>query len=166
MKYLTDPEETEALSWIHEAAKVADKALCLKAKCGSIIVKDGVIIGEGYNAPPLDDMNNSFCLTPYEHTGKPRYDHTCCMHAEWRAILNTVKNNADKITGSTLYFTRIDKDGNLTKSGEPLCTVCSRFALDSGVKEFVLQHEDGVCVYQTDEYNTLSYAYISPEFRK
>ncbi len=165
MKYLQDIEETEAISWIKEAAKVAEKALCLKAKCGSVIVKDGIIIGEGYNAPPRDDMANSFCLTPYNHTGKPRYDHTCCMHAEWRAILDAVKNNPDKIIDSTIYFTRIDADKNLNKCYEPLCTVCSRFALDSGIKEFVLWQEQGICVYQTDEYNRLSYAYVSPEFR-
>lgn len=146
---MTSQEEQEAITWIHKAAVVAKRALCLKAKCGSIIVKDGIVIGEGYNAPPLDDMKNSFCLTPYNNTGKPRYDHTCCMHAEWRAILNTVKNNPDKISGSTLYFTRLDTDGNIVKSGEPLCTVCSRFALDSGVKEFVLWHHKGIHIYQT-----------------
>lgn len=165
MKYLAGTEEKEAISWIQKAAIVAERALCLKAKCGSIIVKDGEVIGEGYNAPPLDDMNNSFCLTPYNHTGKPRYDHTCCMHAEWRAILDTVKNNPNKIAGSRLYFTRVDIDRNIVKSGEPLCTVCSRFALDNGVKEFVLWNDTGVCVYQTDEYNKLSYDYMSPEFR-
>lgn len=165
MRYLKGAEETEALSLIKEAAKVAEQAMCLKAKCGSIVVQDGVIIGSGYNAPPLDDMSNSFCLTPYNHTGKPRYDHTCCMHAEWRAILDTLRNNSDKIVGSTIYFTRIDTDKNPTKCYEPLCTVCSRFALDSGIKEFVLWHEQGVCAYPTDEYNRLSYEYVSPEFR-
>ncbi len=163
MQYLQD--ETEATHWFHEAAKVAEKALCLRAKCGSIIVKDGEIIGKGYNAPPRDDMKNSFCSVEKNFKGKPGYDNTCCMHAEWRAILDAVKNNPDKINGSTLYFTRIDKENNIIKSGEPLCTVCSRFALDTGIKEFVLWHEQGICVYQTDEYNKLSYAYISPEFR-
>jgi deoxycytidylate deaminase len=165
MRYLKGSEENEALTWIKEAGKVAEQALCLKAKCGSVVVKDGIIIGSGYNAPPLDDMKNSFCLTPYNNTGKPRYDHTCCMHAEWRAILDTLRNNSDKIVGSTIYFMRLDGDKNMTKCGEPLCTVCSRFALDSGIKEFVLWHEQGVCAYQTDEYNQLSYAYVSPEFR-
>lgn len=165
MRYLKGSEENEALVWIKEAGKVAEQALCLKAKCGSVVVKDGIIIGSGYNAPPLDDMKNSFCLTPYNNTGKPRYDHTCCMHAEWRAILDTLRNNSDKIVGSTIYFMRLDGDKNMTKCYEPLCTVCSRFALDSGIKEFVLWHEQGVCAYQTDEYNQLSYAYVSPEFR-
>jgi deoxycytidylate deaminase len=165
MRYLQGAEETQAISWIQEAAKVAEHALCLKAKCGSVVVKNESIIGSGYNAPPLDDMSNSFCLTPYNHTGKPRYDHTCCMHAEWRAILDTLRKNPDEITGARIYFIRIDGDKNITKCGEPLCTVCSRFALDTGIKEFVVWNEQGVCLYQTDEYNQLSYAYVSPEFR-
>ncbi len=165
MKYFQNQEETNAINWMHEAAKVAQKALCLKAKCGSIIVKDGNIIGEGYNGPPLDNMDHNYCLKEKNTQGKPGYDQTCCMHAEWRAILDATKRNPDKINGSTLYFTRVDKENNITKSGEPLCTVCSRFAPDTGVKEFVLWHDQGVCVYPTDEYNNLSYSYISPEFR-
>jgi len=31
--------------------------------------------------------------------------------------------------------------------------------LDIGIKEFVLWHEKGFCVYDTDEYNVLSFGY-------
>jgi hypothetical protein len=31
--------------------------------------------------------------------------------------------------------------------------------LDSGISEFVLRDEKWVCVYDTDEYNTLSFNY-------
>ncbi|MBI2637712.1 MAG: hypothetical protein HYW88_02320 [Candidatus Sungbacteria bacterium] len=63
MKYLTGQQEKEAIRWMNKAAEVAKKALCLKAKCGSVIVNDGEIIGEGYNAPPLDrEENRSFHL--------------------------------------------------------------------------------------------------------
>lgn len=143
---------------MHEAAKVAEKALCLKAKCGTVIVKYGKVIGQGYNAPPLDNLACRRCLEP-DFAGKPKYDRTCCMHAEWRAILNAVKNHPNEIQGSTLYFTRADEAGNILKSGEPFCTVCSRFALDSGVAEFALWNDAGICSYPTDEYNRLSYEY-------
>ena len=109
---------------------------------GAVIVKDGEIIGTGYNAPPLNDEKNRKCLDEYDFSGKPKYDHTCCMHAEWRAILNAMKEN-----------------GDILKSGEPFCTVCSRFALDVGIAEFLLWHEAGVCSYDTEEYNNLSYSY-------
>jgi deoxycytidylate deaminase len=159
MKYLKDKEEEEAKIWMQEAAKVAEKALCLRAKCGTVIVKDGKIIGSGYNAPPLDNDKNQKCLDEYDFSGKPKYDHTCCIHAEWRAILDAVKENGDSIKDSKLYFTRVDEEGNIKKSGEPFCTVCSRFALDVGIAEFLLWHESGICSYSTDEYNNLSYGY-------
>ncbi|PJE64718.1 MAG: hypothetical protein COU90_00385 [Candidatus Ryanbacteria bacterium CG10_big_fil_rev_8_21_14_0_10_43_42] len=166
MKYLQNTEEQQAIEWMNEAAKIAEKALCLKAKCGTVIVKDGEIIGRGYNAPPLDDEKNRTCLDEYDFSGKPKYDHTCCMHAEWRAILDAIKQNSDKPKGSQLYFTRVDKDGNIKKSEEPYCTVCSRFALDAGISEFLLWQDKGICSYPTDEYNRLSYSYRDPEISK
>jgi len=45
----------------------------------------------------------------------------------------------------------------MLKSGKPYCTVCSRLALDNGIKEFVLWHTDGIKGYDTKEYNKLSY---------
>ncbi|HBB04423.1 TPA: hypothetical protein DCZ39_06090 [Patescibacteria group bacterium] len=73
--------------------------------------------------------------------------------------MNTLIDNPDKIIGARLYFIRIDDEGKPAKAGKPYCTICSKMTLDAGVKEFVLWHEEGICVYDTDEYNTLSFAY-------
>lgn len=159
MEYLKTKKEKEAILWLNKAAEVAVKALCLKAKCGTIIVKDGEIIGEGYNAPPLDLEGNRMCNKEFG-SGKPKYDRTCCIHAEWRAITDALRRNPDKIKGSKLYFTRVDEKGEIKKSGKPYCAVCSRMALDAGINKFLLWHEEGVCEYSTDEYNRLSYNYI------
>lgn len=159
MKYLLGNELVEATRWMNNVANVAKKALCLRAKCGTVIVRNGQIIGSGYNAPPLDKIEDRICLQEFT-PGKPKYDKTCCIHAEWRAIMDALKSNPEKINGSTLYFTRVDERGEIIKSGKPFCTVCSRLALDSGVSEFVLWHDEGICVYPTDEYNKLSYQYI------
>ena len=141
-----------------QAAEVAKFALCLRAKCGTVIVNNDEIIAFGYNAPPLDKKEDRICLQEFG-PGKPKYDKTCCMHAEWRAIMDALKRNPEKIKGSRLYFTRVDEQGNIKKSGKPLCTVCSRLALDSGISEFLLWHDEGICAYPTDEYNRLSYQY-------
>lgn len=159
MEYLKNQAEKEAISWMNQAAEIAVKALCLKAKCGTVIVKDGVIIGQGYNAPPLDKEEHRICNKEISN-GKPKYDRTCCVHAEWRAIMEALKKNPDKIAGSKLYFTRVDQDGKILKSGQPYCTVCSRLALDAGISKFVLWHEEGIVEYSTDEYNRLSYEYV------
>lgn len=161
MRFLAGKENEEAAGRMREAAKMAGKSLCLRSKCGAVIVKNKKIIGVGYNAPPLDDIANRTCWYEYpELPKKIKFDRTCCMHAEWRAILDALKWNPNKIPGSRLYFVRVDGGGNIEKSGKPYCTVCSRFALDVGISEFVLWHEEGICVYLTGEYNTLSYEYF------
>ena len=160
MELLTSQAEKEAIHWMEAAAEQARQALCHKAKCGTVIVKDGEIIGEGFNAPPLDQEENRMCdreLGP----GKPKYDRTCCVHAEWRAIIDALTRNVAKIKGSKLYFTRVDGTGQIKKSGQPYCTVCSRLALDVGIAKFLLWQEEGIAEYPTDEYNRLSYEYVS-----
>ncbi|MCX6738785.1 MAG: hypothetical protein NT098_01875, partial [Candidatus Parcubacteria bacterium] len=92
--------------------------------------------------------------------GEPKYDKTCCMHAEWRAMIDALRRNSEKLAGSKLYFTRVNEKGEIKRSGKPICTVCSRMALDIGIEKFVLWHEEGICEYPTDEYNRLSYEYI------
>jgi deoxycytidylate deaminase len=159
MEFLKEQREKEAIEYMNKAAQVAARALCLNAKCGTVIVKDGEIIGEGYNAPPLDKEENRTCnkeLCP----GKPKFDKTCCMHAEWRAITDALKRSPEKLDGSILYFMRVDENGKLQKSGKPYCTVCSRMALDAGIDRFVLWHNEGICEYPTNEYNRLSYEYV------
>ncbi len=158
-EFLIGSQKKEAIQWMNGAADMAKMALCHRAKCGTVIVKNGEVIGQGYNAPPLDKEENKICdMEP--SPGKPNYDKTCCMHAEWRAIMDALRQNPEKLEGSKLYFTRVDDNGNIKKSGEPFCTTCSRMALDVGVRKFVLWHESGIREYPTDLYNQLSYRYI------
>jgi deoxycytidylate deaminase len=158
MEILAGLGEQEAASWMKEAAEVAKSARCNRAKCGSVIVSNGEIIGRGYNAPPLDQESHRMCEAD-RSAGKEKYDRTCCVHAEWRAIMDALRRNPDRLAGSKLYFMRIDEAGQMKKSGQPYCTVCSRLALDTGVGSFLLWHEEGIGEYPTDEYNRLSYEY-------
>ncbi|MEI6352517.1 MAG: deaminase [Candidatus Nomurabacteria bacterium] len=144
--------------YFYEAAKEAEKALCLKDKCGSVIVLNNEIIGTGFNGPANNDISNRKCHLNLINSPKPKSDRTCCLHAEWRAIIDAIKNKKD-ISGSTLYFTRVDNENNILKSCEPYCTVCSRLALDNGVKYFALWHDTGIKLYNTEEYNELSYKF-------
>lgn len=158
MKRLEGDEEKKAVRWMEAAAVYARRALCSNAKCGAVVVKDGAAIGGGYNAPPRDREENRMCRAEIG-PGKPNYDRTCCMHAEWRAIMDALRNHPESIAGSKLYFARVDGEGAIRRSGEPYCTVCSRMALDAGIASFLLWHEEGIGEYPTEEYNKLSYAY-------
>lgn len=137
------------------AADQAKLATCKRAKCGSVIILNNEVIGEGFNSPAGSIVK---CDLEFQNSSKPKSDRTCCMHAEWRAILDAVSKQQD-LKGSILYFTRVDKNGDILKSGEPYCTVCSRFALDVGISNFALWHEEGIKIYKTEEYNELSYLF-------
>ena len=79
--------------WFYEATLLARSGLCLRAKCGAVIVSGAKIIGRGYNAPPKDDHALRKCKSvDYDRNKKPKYDLTCCVHAEWRAIIDALRN--------------------------------------------------------------------------
>ncbi len=149
-------EETPALLYISKYLNdVAKKSTCKRSKCGSVIVSNGLIIGEGYNSMPCNEDSECF-KDKLASTFKS--DKTCCIHAEQRAILNALKNNHE-LKDSVLYFIRLDENDEPKRSGEPYCTICSKMALDVGVAKFVLWHKEGWIAYGTKYYNELSFQY-------
>jgi deoxycytidylate deaminase len=159
MRVLIGTEETQAKKYFEKAAEIAKKATCTRAKCGTVIVKNGEIIGNGYNSPPNHLESQRRCKKEKEEYSKKITDKTCCIHAEQRAIIDALTHKASNINGATLYFTRINAANETEKSGNPYCTICSKMALDVGIKEFVLWHESGITAYDTNEYNSKSYDY-------
>lgn len=147
------------LEFINTAVEEAKKATCQRDKCGSVIVKDAKIIGKGYNSPPSEQEDQRRCSQDKILLHKKVTDKTCCVHAEQRAIFDALINYSDKIKGSTLYFVRLNNEGVISFAGKPYCTICSKMALDCGIKYFVLYHKEGLKKYETGEYNLLSYQY-------
>lgn len=159
MRYLSGNEEKKALEYIAKATEVAQDATCERSKCGSVIVQLDEIIGSGCNSPPKDIEDQRRCSYSKDSYHKKVTDKTCCVHAEQRAIMDALRKNPDKLSGSRLYFVRLDDNRTPSRSGEPYCTICSKMALDVGITEFVLWHDEGICVYDTKEYNMLSFQY-------
>lgn len=147
MKYLQDEEEQQAEKYLNEAAKIALISTCERSRCGSIIVLNDEIIGSGFNSPPFGLETQRRCSCSKDSYHQKVTDKTCCVHAEQRAIMDTLRKKPDKISGSRLYFIRLDPEGKPSRAGKPYCTICSKMALDVGITEFVLWHENGVCVY-------------------
>lgn len=159
MKFLIGPEHTQAEIFMQQAAEIAQKATCERSKCWCIIVKNGEIIGKGFNSPAQNLESQRRCHCDKAQYHKKVTDKTCCIHAEQRAILDALKSASDQLPGSDLYFIRLDQKGKITKAGEPYCTICSKMALEVGVKNFHLWHAEGIVAYDTEEYNILSYQY-------
>ena len=93
---------------------------CERKKVGAIIVKDGVIISDGYNGTPSGFDN--FCESDNGET------HWYVLHAEANAILKVAKstNNAN---GSTLYLTHSP------------CKECSKMILQAGIIRVVFNEK-------------------------
>lgn len=159
MRYLSGKEEIKALEHIALTAKIALGATCERSMCGSSIFQGDELIGSGINSPPNNDENQRRCSSSKELLDRKVVDKTCCVHAEQRAIMDALRNNPAKIIGARLYFVRLGEDKQPKKSGNPYCTMCSKMALDVGLAEFVLWHKQGVCIYDTAEYNLLSFKY-------
>ncbi len=155
MKILKNAEEEKAKKYFEIAKTAALNSTCYRLKCGAAIVSDGIIIGRGFNSPPgnqrlekclKDDLPSDF-----------NSDKTCCVHAEQRALKDALIRNRFKLENSAIYFVRLDLNNNFVPSEKPYCTICSKDALDSGVKEWFLWHDFGIVSYNSEEYNEISF---------
>lgn len=156
-RILTGVEESAAINYMNVAKEFGYNSSCIRSKCGSVIVNNRIVIGQGFNSPPgnipLESCRKDILPKDFKS------DKTCCIHAEQRAIMDALARNPDKIKGSTIYFIRIDQNGDICFAGQPYCTICSKMALDAGIKEFVLWHKEGITAYDANYYNELSFQY-------
>ncbi len=147
------------IKYLKAAAEVALGSTCLEARCGTVIVNNEEIIGKGYNSPPGNLESQRRCLTDKKDFDEKVTDKTCCVHAEQRALADALRNNPEKLNESKLYFIRIDEGGNLKRADKPYCTICSKMALDNGISEWILFQQQGVIIYDSEEYNNLSFKF-------
>jgi dCMP deaminase len=89
---------------------------CTRKQVGAIIVKDGMIISDGYNGTPAGFDN---CCE--NDTGET---HWYVLHAEANAILKVAKST-NNCSGATLYLTHSP------------CKDCSKLVLQAGIKRLV-----------------------------
>lgn len=159
MQLLIWDELKKAKLYFELAWKIAQKATCRRSKCWCVIIKNDKIIWRGYNTPPKDLESQRKCNCDKSLYDRKVTDKTCCIHAEQRAIMDALRIHPNEIEWSDLYFIRLDKDWNISKSWKPYCTICSKMALDTWIQHFLLRHEEWIIKYNTEEYNLLSYQY-------
>lgn len=159
MRILSWEELTQAEKYMIKAWEIAELATCERSKCWSIIVKDWMIIWEGFNSPAKNLESQRRCNNDKSLYNRKVTDKTCCIHAEQRALFDALRKHPNLIEWATLYFIRLNKEWKMTTSWKPYCTICSKSALELWIKEFVLLHENWITAYDTEEYNILSYQY-------
>lgn len=113
--------------YIRMASIWAENSYCVRRKVGALIVKDKMIISDGYNGTPAgfenicEDENN--LTKPY------------VLHAEANAITKIARSN-NSSNGATLYVT-----------ASP-CIECAKLIIQAGIKRVVYSEkyrlEDGI----------------------
>jgi deoxycytidylate deaminase len=157
MRYITDENEIKEVDkFMKVAAEEAEKSGCKKSKRGSLVVKDGKIIGRGYVKPTIEKLCDP-CIRENIHTNG-QAELCCALHAEWVALLDALKAG-NSLEGATLYHIKV-KNGEIRPAKSLSCTICSRLILESGIKEFILLFEDGYRAYTAEEANKLSFDYF------
>jgi dCMP deaminase len=105
-------------AYLRLAASWARLSHCQRKQVGAIIVKDAIIISDGYNGTPAGFDN--CCEDENNET------HWYVLHAEANAILK-VARSTNNCKDATLYLTHSP------------CKDCSKLVLQSGIKRLVYQ---------------------------
>jgi dCMP deaminase len=115
------------LAYLKMAREWAQLSHCTRKKVGALLVKEGVIISDGYNGTPSGFPNA--CENDLGET------HWYVLHAEANAILKVAKSTNNGL-GSTLYITMSP------------CKDCCKLILQAGIKRMVYldQYKDTTAI--------------------
>ncbi|MCM1449656.1 MAG: dCMP deaminase family protein [Clostridiales bacterium] len=111
-----DKQELLDKRYLRMARIWAENSYCRRRKVGAIIVKDSMIISDGFNGTP-----SGFENVCEDDTGVTK---PYVLHAEANAITKVARSN-NSSDGSTLYVT-----------ASP-CMECSKLIIQSGIKRVV-----------------------------
>ena len=104
------------LAYLSMAKRWSELSHCTRKKVGALIVKDRMIISDGYNGTPTGFEN------PCED--EENYTKWYVLHAEANAILK-VAGSTQSCKGATLYLTLSP------------CRECSKLVYQAGIKRLV-----------------------------
>lgn len=130
-KNITDKQLALDKRYIRMAQIWAENSYCQRRKVGALIVKDKMIISDGYNGTPAG----------FENCCEDENGHTLpfVLHAEANAITKVARSN-NSSDGATLYVT-----------SSP-CIKCSKLIIQAGISRVVFSEyyrlQDGIELLQ------------------
>lgn len=125
--------------YLNIANAVSKRSTCLRRKYGAVIVKNGEIIGTGYNGSPRGSENccdNGICHRRNNEHNDGDYGKCPAVHAEMNALLSVARKDS---IGSTLYLYGEEEGKSI--NAEP-CPICSRLIINAGIERVVTSHEN------------------------
>jgi dCMP deaminase len=115
--YAANKQHQLDIRYLRMARIWAENSYCLRRQVGALIVKDKMIISDGYNGTPSGFEN--VCEDEITGLTKPYV-----LHAEANAITKVAKS-ANNCDGATLYIT-----------SSP-CLECSKLIIQAGIRRVV-----------------------------
>lgn len=113
---LNDKQKKLDERYLRMARIWAENSYCKRRQVGALVVKDKMIISDGYNGTPSGFENN--CETPENVT------YPYVLHAEANAITKLARSNNNS-DGATLYVT-----------ASP-CIECAKLIIQAGIKRVI-----------------------------
>ena len=109
------------------AYEQAEKSSCFRAKVGAVLVKDGLVVAQGYNnmTGGINDCAEVGCIREKLNIPSGTRREVCrAICAEQLAISEAARNGI-KLDGSVAYITTFP------------CHICAKLLVSSGVSEIV-----------------------------
>lgn len=117
---MTDKELRKHIIYLKMASEWSTQSCCKRKKVGALIVKDNMIISDGYNGTPSGFINDC-----EDSDGN---SHWYVLHAEANAITKLAKSTQNG-EGATIYLTLSP------------CRECSKLIIQSGIKRVIYKEE-------------------------
>lgn len=130
--------------YLNIAQQVAQRSTCYRAKFGTIIVRDDVIISTGYVGAPRgtkDCIERKNCLR--EELSIPsgeRYELCRSVHAEQNAIINAARSGSSVFNGDIFLYGE-DKNGR-SNDAFP-CFICKKMIINAGLNRVICSTKNG-----------------------
>lgn len=117
---MEDKELKRHLTYLKMASEWSQNSCCRRKKVGALIVKENMIISDGYNGTPSGFSNDC-----EDMDGNTQW---YVLHAEANAITKLAKSTQNA-EGSILYVTLSP------------CKECSKLIIQSGIKRVIFKEE-------------------------
>lgn len=124
--------------YLNIAKAVSKRSTCIRRQYGAVIVKNGEIIGTGYNGSARGTQNCcdvGLCMRSDHKHNDGDYRECPAVHAEMNCLLSVARKDA---IGSTLYL--YGEENEKSVDAEP-CPICKRLIINAGISKVICSRE-------------------------
>jgi len=109
------------------AYEQAEKSSCFRAKVGAVLVKDGLVVAQGYNnmTGGINDCAEVGCIREKLNIPSGTRREVCRAICAEQVAISEAARNGVKLDGSVAYITTFP------------CHICAKLLVSSGVSEIV-----------------------------